>query len=172
MSAEHLGQIALAGSIDRPQTLAQLLEQVDDRVPLVIELKSQWDGSERLAMRACNILERYRGRAAVMSFDPVAVMVVARISPERIRGGVADLFEPDHWPELSREQAEALATGEAMQRSDPHFMSYSVNALSSPVAERFRASGRPIICWTVRDADTAARALELCDQITFEGFLA
>jgi len=172
LSADHLGQIALSGSNDRPQTLQQMLDQVNDAVPLIIELKSHWDGSERLAMRACKVLEQYRGRAALMSFDPVAMATVAKFAPALIRGGVAGLFDPAHWPELPPELAEDLKTGAAMDRSDPDFMSYSVKALDGPVAKRFRAGGKPVICWTVRDHDTAKRVLKLCDQITFEGFRA
>ena len=172
LSAEHLGQIALSGSSDRPQTLQQLLDQVNDTVPLIIELKSHWDGSERLAKRACQVLGNYRGRAALMSFDPFAMAAVARFAPAVPRGGVADLFEPAHWPELPPGLAEELQTGAAMDRSDPDFMSYSVKALDGAVASRFRATGKPVICWTVRDAATAKRALKLCDQITFEGFRA
>lgn len=172
LSADHLGQIALSGSSDRPQTLQQMLEQVSDTVPLIIELKSHWDGSERLAMRACKVLEQYHGRAALMSFDPTAVAAVAKLSPALIRGGVAGLFEPEYWPELPPELAQDLRTGTAMDDTGPDFMSYSVKALDGPVAGRFRASGRPVICWTVRDEETAERALKLCDQITFEGFRA
>jgi glycerophosphoryl diester phosphodiesterase len=172
LSADHLGQITLAGSNDRPQTLQQMLEQVDGAVPLIIELKSHWDGSERLAMRACKILEQYHGRAALMSFDPVAMAAVAKFAPALIRGGVAGLFEPARWPELPPDLAEDLRTGAAMDRSDPDFMSYSVQALDGPFAKRFRAGGKPVLCWTVRDRETAERALKLCDQITFEGFRA
>ena len=171
-SAEHLGQIALSGSADRPQTLQQLLEQVNDTVPLIIELKSHWDESERLAMRACKVLQQYRGRAALMSFDPSVMQAVAKFSPALIRGGVAGLFEPARWPELPEDLAKDLQTGVAMGRSNPDFMSYSVRALDGSVARQFRATGKPVICWTVRDRDTARRALRLCDQITFEGFRA
>jgi len=172
LSAEHLGQIVLTGSTDKPQTLEQMLDQVDDRVPLVIELKSHWDGSERLATRACQVLAGYRGRAALMSFDPVAVAACLKFVPDLPRGGVAGMFKAVNWPRLSAEQRAALQTGAAMDKSNPDFMSYSVEALDAPVAERFRATGKPVICWTVRDKATAQRALKLCDQITFEGFRA
>ena len=172
LSAEHLGQIQLSGSSDQPQTLRQMLEQVDDQVPLVVELKSHWDQSERLAMQACQVLRNYSGRFVLMSFDPVVVAAIAKFAPDIFRGGVAGVFRSAHWQELSQEQLNELRTGTAMNQTNPDFMSYSVNALSSPAAKKFRATGKPVICWTVRDEATAAKALKLCDQITFEGFRA
>ena len=46
LSTAEICRIVLTGSSDRPQTLSQLLDQVDGRVALLIELKSRWDASE------------------------------------------------------------------------------------------------------------------------------
>ncbi len=172
LSAAEIGRIVLTGSSDRPQTLSQLLDQVDGRVALLIELKSRWDASEQLARRVCDLVAGYRGRAALMSFDPMIVGAIRKFAPQIARGGVVSLFEPRKWPKLSREQTAALQLGETMWQTEPHFMSYSVKALASPGAKRYRASGKPIICWTVREAAVAEQALQHSDQITFEGFLA
>ncbi len=172
MTAAHLAAIPLKGSTDHPQTLADLLADVDDRVGLVIEMKSHWDGDDRLARRTCEIIADYAGRAALMSFDPVQVAAVRTYAPDIPRGGVSDLYEAKDWPELTGEQRAALRTGETMALAEPHFMSYSVAALPTEPAQSFRAGGGPVICWTVRDPQTARDALKLCDQITFEGFLA
>ena len=51
-------------------TLEELLDLVDGRVPLVIEMKSQWTGDRRLEKAVAPILADYAGPAAVMSFDP------------------------------------------------------------------------------------------------------
>ncbi len=172
LCAEALEQIELTGSTDRPQRLGQLLDQVDDRVPLVIELKSHWDGSKRLAKRVCDIVITYTGRAALMSFDPVIVAAIGDYAPNLPRGGVSKFFSLLDWSELSNGPCADLAREDAMRRANPHFMSYAVKVLTSPGARSFRATGRPVTCWTVRDAATAAHALKHCDQITFEGFLA
>ena len=47
LTAAQLSGISLKGSSDCPQTLAELIAEVDDRVGLVIEMKSHWDGHDR-----------------------------------------------------------------------------------------------------------------------------
>ena len=84
---------------DRMQTLAELLEQVDGRATLVIELKSLWDGDDALAKRALQVLESYDGPYCLMSFDPDVVACLRALSPQTVRGIVADR---DHGPLLQR----------------------------------------------------------------------
>ena len=170
-SAAELSALALKGSNDRPQTLEQLLTQVRDQVPLVIELKSLWDGSLVLARRTYELVAAYPGRAALMSFDPFMVATIASEAPQLTRGGVAGRFKSAAWPNLTEERRIELRRGTEMSRTDPAFMSYSLDVLETPDVKRFRATGRPVICWTVRDSASAQYALKHCDQITFEGFL-
>jgi hypothetical protein len=54
---------------------------VQGRVPLVIELKSHWDGSLALARRTAELVSRYDGPLALMSFDPDVVAGLAAIAP-------------------------------------------------------------------------------------------
>src|SRR5436190_10793123 len=59
LTATDLKKLKLNATSDRMQTLAELLEQVDRRTTLVIELKSLWDGDAALAKRALQVLENY-----------------------------------------------------------------------------------------------------------------
>ena len=65
--ARTLQGIRFKSTSDRMQTLGDLLEQVDGRCALVIELKTQWDGDGALATRALEVLRAYDeiGRAHV-----------------------------------------------------------------------------------------------------------
>src|SRR3546814_19518865 len=56
---------------DRVMTLGALCELVAGRTPLVIELKSRFDGDRRVAERAAAVLTGYGAPAALMSFDPL-----------------------------------------------------------------------------------------------------
>jgi hypothetical protein len=58
-----------------------------------------------------------------------------------------------------------------LDRSRPHFLSYDVDGLPYGPARAFQQAGLPVICWTVRDAQSASRSRRYADQITFEGFL-
>src|SRR4051794_7666728 len=66
----ELKAMALRGTEERIPTLSEYLTVIADRVPLVAELKSDWSDDRRLEERVSAVLSSYRGRVAVMSFDP------------------------------------------------------------------------------------------------------
>ncbi len=151
-------------------TLEELLDLVDGRVPLVIELKSQWDGNRRLERAVAPILTDYSGPAAVMSFDPMSMVAMRRLAPALPRGMTADDFpwteaEPLPWP---RRFALRHLFGAAVVW--PHFVSFDIDALPASAPLTLRHVGIPLICWTVRTPESWAKALAWTDQITFEGF--
>jgi glycerophosphoryl diester phosphodiesterase len=165
-----LQAVALRRSGDRIQTLGELLDQVNARVPLVIELKSHWDGSLALARRTADVIADYHGPLALMSFDPDVVAGVAELAPGVPRGIVAERESVmDVRLGLAR-RLELRHLGH-VDRSRPHFLSYHADGLPYGPPRAFRQAGLPVICWTVRNAATAVRARRYADQITFEGFL-
>ena len=89
-TAAALQELALRETTDRIQTLPALLAQVQGRVPLIVELKSHWDGSLALARRTAEIVRDYDGHLALMSFDPDLVAGLADLAPRVPRGIVAD----------------------------------------------------------------------------------
>lgn len=157
---------------DRIQTLAEMLEQVDGRVPLVIELKSHWDGDDALARRALKVLESYAGPYAIMSFDPDLVAAIADYSPYTVRGITADRAVDSYYNVLSVERRLELRTFSHLARTRPHFVSFYFRELPYAPVQRIRAAGHPVITWTIRTEEQARMARRYSDQITFEGFAA
>lgn len=172
LTAAEMAQLTLCGGSDRVQGFAALLAQVNGKVPLVIELKSHWDGDERLAARALNVLEGYRGHYCLMSFDPDVVAALRRLSPITPRGIVAErAFDPYYsWLPLARQQE--LRSFAHLSRTRPDFVSFFFEELPFAPVTALRAAGLPVIGWTIRSPVEAREALRHCDQITFEGFLA
>jgi glycerophosphoryl diester phosphodiesterase len=169
-TAAALQEMSLRGSAERMQTLAELLAQVNGRVPLVIELKSHWDGSLELARRTAEIVSGYDGPLALMSFDPDIVAGLCELAPLVPRGLVADRrSEMEMRLDLARRLE--LRHVAHVGRTRPHFLSYGVDGLPYGPSRAFRRAGLPVICWTVRDAETASWSRRWADQITFEGFL-
>jgi glycerophosphoryl diester phosphodiesterase len=156
LTAAEIKAVPFKGSAGHILTLDELCAQVAGRVPLVIELKSRFDGDLRLAGRAVQVLAGYGGPAALMSFDPTLVAVLRKTAPALPRGIVA-------------EGRFALHT-EAWQ-ARPHFIAYALKDLPAPAPLIARGLfGLPLLSWTVRTETERRRASRWADQIIFEGW--
>ena len=156
---------------DTIPALEELLDLVDGRVPLVIELKSRFTGDRRLEAAAAAILAGYSGPAAVMSFDPASMAAMRRLAPSLPRGMLADNFTEANWPALPLASRLAYRAMIAAPVVLPAFVAYNVRDLpaSPPLALRhfFRL---PLLAWTVHTQSDRATARAWADQIIFEGF--
>ncbi len=152
-------------------TLEELLDVVDGRVPLVIELKSQWNGSRRLEQAVAPMLADYSGPVAVMSFDPMSMVAMRRLAPSLPRGMIADDFRkgPD-WDHIPWPERFALRHLLGAAVVWPHFVSFGIDALPASAPLMLRHVGVPLICWTIRTPAQWQKARDYTDQITFEGF--
>ena len=165
--SDVLGGYSFTGGTAGMPTLTQLLDLVQGQVPLVIELKSLDDGSQVLARRVIKVMKEYKGPFSLMSFDPRQVATFAREAPEIMRGAVIHRETEKLWTEKSQGNGSKMV----IEAIDPDFLSYSADAIPRPLTRKFRAAGKPVICWTIKDVETAKKVCQHCDQITFEGFL-
>jgi len=172
-TAAELKAVTFKNTPERMMTLGDLCALVAGRVPLVIEVKSHFDGDRRLVKRMAEILSSYSGPAVGMSFDPDQVVALRELIPGRARGIVAEReYTAEEWPEASAEQRHGMTHLRHAFRSRPHFVAYWVNEL--PAAAPWIARnifGLPLLAWTVRTPEQRARAARTADQMIFEGFL-
>ena len=101
-TAAELKAVAFKATAERMMTLAELCTLVAGRVPLVIEVKSHFDGDRKLVKRMADVLSSYKGPSVGMSFDPDQVIALRELIPSRPHGVVAehDYTEKD-WPDAS-----------------------------------------------------------------------
>jgi len=161
--ADQLGGIVLARSTDRIPSLRQLLQQVDGRVPLLIEVKSR---SDLPVAELCDSIRRdlsdYRGAHGVMSFDPRISRWFAKNSPETVRGLVVT-------EEGRHGMLGALRRRFAFWYAVPEFLAYDIRDLPSPLPARQRQRGFPVATWTVRTPELREKARRHADAPIAEG---
>jgi glycerophosphoryl diester phosphodiesterase len=171
LTAKELKRAKLKSTTDRMQTLAELLEQVDGRSTLVLELKSLWDDNDALARRAIEVLEGYDGPCCLMSFDPSLIACLREFSPNTVRGIVADRTTDPYYNGLPLAKRYAMRTFGHLAQTQPHFVSYNWRDLPFEPVTEIRRLGHPVITWTVHSKEETAQALRYCDQVTFEGYV-
>jgi glycerophosphoryl diester phosphodiesterase len=174
-TAAALAGLELKDSSDRIPTLPAFIEAIGGRVPLVIEIKSRFDGDLTLARRTAEIVKAFAGQPIVLkSFDPVIVTALRDLAPGIARGivGRADYSHDSDTAHLDAEQRHALANLLHYGESRPDFISWKVSDLPGAVPYLCReALGLPVMSWTVRTAEERERAARHVDQMVFEGFL-
>jgi glycerophosphoryl diester phosphodiesterase len=172
-TAAELKAVAFKNTPERMMTLGDLCSLVAGRVPLVIEVKSHFDGDRRLVKRMAEVLASYSGPAVGMSFDPDQVVALRELIRARARGIVAEReYTAEEWPEASPAQRHGMTHLRHAFRTRPHFVAYWVDEL--PAAAPWIARnifGLPLLTWTVRTPEQRARAAQNADQMIFEGFL-
>lgn len=173
LTAVALKQTPFRDTTDRMMSLGDLCDLVDGRTPLVIEIKSHYDGDRRLASRVVDVLTSYRGPAAAMSFDPDQVMAVKTIAPKLTRGIVAQAnYDDSHWSKVSSERKSRMTALRHGLATRPHFVAYRVDDLPAlPPWIARNVFGCALLTWTVRTAAQRARAARHADQMIFEGFV-
>jgi glycerophosphoryl diester phosphodiesterase len=163
MSSAELKRVPFKATADHMLTVGELCDLVAGRVPLVIELKSRFDGDRRVVARAAEVLSAYRGPAVVMSFDPSLMTAAESKAPDLPRGIIAE--------RRSANPGHALAYAGELLRAQIDFVAYSIKYLPAtlPIMAR-KLLGMPLLTWTVRSTEDRARAARYADQMIFEGF--
>lgn len=158
-------------------SFADLLALISGRVPLLAEIKSEWnDPNPAFMARIANLATAYTGPLALMSFDSAVMAVIRRLAPGVPRGIVTGSYRyPDGTPwypdQLTDARRNALANLAESTPADPYFYAYDVRALPSPVAQRIRNDlGLPLFTWTVRTEHDRSIASEHADAPIFEGY--
>jgi glycerophosphoryl diester phosphodiesterase len=160
LTAAELGDLRIAGTPEWIPTLDELLDLVEGRVPLVIELKHAAGRDGGLTWSVVERLSRYAGPAALMSFSGSQIAEMRAADPHMPRGLVAE-----------GGIRHALRHLRTARRLGVDFVSYHARDLPTPMPLITRyILGIPLTCWTVRNAEEMRRALAWTDQVTFEGF--
>jgi glycerophosphoryl diester phosphodiesterase len=154
----------LGGAFGIP-TLREALALVQGKVPLLIEIKAK----QRAGGDAHAVFERlvgYPGPLAVQSFDPWTVAWFHQHAPHIPRGQLGGPLQDEALGGLERFASRRLLT---LAVSRPHFINFDLRALPDAwLAWVARLTGRPVLCWTVRDAADLQKARELGLNFVFD----
>ena len=172
MTSAELKAVTFKDTPERMMSLSDLCALVAGRVPLVVEVKSRFDGDRRLVARMAQVLAGYAGPVVGMSFDPDQVLALRNAIPKLPRGIVAQrTYDDDYWSKLTPDQRAGMLHLRHAFRTEPHFIAFWVDQLPAPAPWIARnIFGCPLLSWTVRTPEQRARAARYADQMIFEGF--
>lgn len=172
MEAAALKVVPFKSGADRIGTLADLFDQAASRVPLVVEVKSGFDGDNRIAARIASLARDYPGPLVFKSFDPAKIIALREAGVKQPLGIVGmHQYEYPDYAHVDPAGKHALANLLHFNESRPDFLSWSHLGLPSAAPFFCRSVlGLPLMSWTIRSKEEAAKARPHIDQIVFERF--
>ncbi|MHB1323325.1 MAG: glycerophosphodiester phosphodiesterase family protein [Coriobacteriia bacterium] len=159
LTVSELQELSLFGGDERIPTLAEALELIEGRVPVFVEIKNEGEVGA-LEDAVAEQLSAYDGEAAVMSFNPFSLARMAEQAPEIPRGQLASALAGEDLAWYEKLLLRKLLLNFA---SKPDFIAYDIEELPSPFTTVQRWRGRPLLGWTITDADELARAQAYAD---------
>ena len=158
LTAAELSRLRLSGTDERIPLLTEVIELLDGKTPLLVEIKDQ-HGHKGLVQATAALMQNYRGEYALQSFHPLYVAEMKRCAPHVLRGQLGCGYERFS---LRRFIVKNMHLNFLTK---PDFISYRVGDL--PFG-RARRKDTLLLCWTVCDEDGLGRAERYADNFIFE----
>lgn len=163
---ERLRSVPLGGTTQLVPRLDDVLDLVEGRVPVMVEIKNHGPRPGPLESAVAQALSGRAGQPlCVASFNPATVAWFARAHPQVVRGQTAGPLADVSVPRWVRAGSRSMLGNVAAR---PHFLSYDLQGLPSRPVQWWRRGGRPLITWTARTDADLSRAAALADQVIFE----
>lgn len=164
MTKSDLEKVRLRNSDERIPTFKEVLEFVDGRTPLLIEIKNDSTVGQ-LERDTLELLSSYKGEYAVQSFNPYSMEFFKKNAPQIPRGQLSCFFDKKDLGFFKRFVLKRLKMNKV---SSPDFISYNHANLPNKYVTKTKL---PTLAWTVRSNAEMEKCLPYCDNIIFENFI-
>ena len=164
MTKSDLEKVRLRNSDERIPTFKEVLEFVDGRTPLLIEIKNDSTVGQ-LERDTLELLSSYKGEYAVQSFNPYSMEFFKKNAPQIPRGQLSCFFDKKDLGFFKRFVLKRLKMNKV---SSPDFISYNHANLPNKYVTKTKL---PTLAWTVRSNAEMEKCLPYCDNIIFENII-
>ncbi len=163
----ELQEMPLLSTEERIPLFTQVLETIDGKIPMIVELKSGGDW-KTLCQLTLDLLNAYSGDYCVESFHPMLVRWFYLHAPRILRGQLSEAarYSKKYMPYYQSIMMSRLLTNILVH---PQFVAYHIGpkCLAARVCE---ALGAMRVAWTARPADDHMRLTKRNDAIIFEHY--
>lgn len=167
---EELRSYALAGSNERIPLFSEVLKAVDGKVPLIVEIKAS-ERCLRTAEKAAEVLDGYRGKYCIESFNPPVVGWFRKHRPQVIRGQLSTDYKKDG---LGKCVIDRFVLTNLLFNffARPDFIAYN-HKHAGQFSFRLCKRLYKVVCaaWTVRSEEELESVRGKFEVIIFDGFV-
>ncbi len=148
--------------------LSEVLNYVDGKVPLLIELKPFGD-TEIFCQLFYDTIKDYQGKWAVFSFNPGVVRWFKNHHPEIIRGQITEYFKDNL--KMKKIVKYLMKTMFFNRFTKPDFVSYRIHDLPNKYVDKAKQNGLTIISYAARTQEQLDFVRHTYDNVVFEYFI-
>ncbi len=165
---DQLKEFSLFGTSECIPLFSEVLETIDGKIPIIVELKSGGDW-KTLCPKTRELLLNYKGDYCVESFHPLLVRWFYLNAPQILRGQLSEAARYSK-KGLPLYQAWLMSRLLTNAFAHPQFIAYRVGpkCLSVRLCETL---GAMRVAWTARPGDDHAKLASGNDAIIFEHYL-
>ena len=138
LTYNQIKDLTLLETTDKIPTLKEVLDLVDGKIPLIIELKYD-NPPSKLEKEVVKLLDDYKGPFAIKSFHPLIVYWFKKNRPNYIRG----LLVPSNGDNLKRKILHSMILSKL---ADPDFISTDIRRDNKKILK----GDIPILGWTIK----------------------
>ena len=164
-----LMQLRLLGTAEGIPLFKDVLELIDGKVPLIIELKVDGSNQNLLCPLVWQLLSRYKGDYCIESFHPFVLQWFKRHEPQVVRGQLScNFFKENPHCDIVLFLMSNLMTNFF---THPDFIAYKYLDLDNPAVIYNRKLFHIMtVVWTIPGKPTYDRFKNKVDAMIFEGF--
>lgn len=164
-----LMQLRLLGTEEGIPLFKDVLELIDGKVPLIIELKVDGSNQNLLCPLVWQLLSRYKGDYCIESFHPFVLQWFKRHEPQVVRGQLScNFFKENPHCDVVLFLMSNLMTNFF---THPDFIAYKYLDLDNPAVIYNRKLFHIMtVVWTIPGKPTYDRFKNKVDAMIFEGF--
>ncbi len=168
LTFDEVKDLRIHNTGEKISTLKTVLDFVDGRVPLLIELKPLGNNN-LLCENFMKVIKDYKGVYAIHSFSPFIVNWFRKNYPEVIRGQVTEFFRDD--PKMKRITKYLMRTMFFNRITKPDFVNYGIKDLPNKYCDKAHKKGMCIISYASRTQEEFDMVKRHYDNSVFEYFI-
>lgn len=173
---QQVVELKFPGSTERIPLFSEVLNLVDGKVPLLIEIKNEGEVGEMESL-VYKELKNYNGQYAVQSFNPYSVKWFRNNAPGVLRGQLSGSFiisdyeaEYAGTTRLPCYKRVLLSNMLLNFQSRPNFIAYELEYADSNTFLKLKKLGVPVVGWTVKDRAMYRKMKNDCDNFIVDTF--
>ena len=148
-------------------TLQEVLNLVNGKVPLLIEIKQQ-NKVGPLEETLMNVLKGYQGDYAIQSFNVMTLLWFKKNYPNILRGQLSYTYRKIRMNKITKILLKNMFFNFLTK---PNFISYKYNELSSKKIKKYKKKGITLIAWTINNKKDYNQYKNQFDNLICEKFI-